>query len=323
MSCIEGQVRDMPEEQAAVTMSTTVAHGLPAHWQHFTECLQEALTQMEEDQFLVISIKETNRFVQFAAQGAGGMRVEATSNHYLSGRERLEAKEMRALVKLGWRPPTGNPEEATPQHDPYGSSNFFVDLANPIDFAHVAALAVRTLSEVFGSPYEGMLQYGVYDYKGNSFVLPALQIKRESRDPALKMGELADRLLDVLRDATGLADLEFGADGDVNIQSRGMPLEICLVGQPPMVRFFSPMLDGVKSSRKLLDALNHLNLKAGPTRYMLHGRTVIAVLDIPAWPMQVDHVVASLQRFTSATPSAAAWLEAKLQSAVSSSTQVH
>lgn len=323
MNRTEGPACDTLEEADAVSRTATANHSLPVHWQPFAVRLQDAFSRMEEDQFLVLSIKETNRFVQFAAQGAGGMRAEATSNHYLSGRERLGAEEVRQLAKLGWRPPTGSPEEATPQRDPNGSSNFFVDLANPIDFAHLAVMAIRTLSEVYGAPYEGMLQYAVYDYGGNSFALPALQIKRESTDPTLKLSELADRLLDMLRDATGLADLDFDSDGDVNIQARGMPLGICLVGQPPMVRFFSPILEEVKSSRKLLDGLNHLNLNAGPTRYMLHRRTVIAVLDIPAWPLQVDHVVASLERFTSTIPSASAWLEAKMRSTARSNTQVH
>ncbi len=307
----------------AVSNTTTVTQSLPAHWLAFSERLQDALSKMEEDQFLVLSIKEINRYIQFAAQGAGGMRAEATSNHYLSGRERLNEHETRALIKLGWRPPTGSPDEATPERDPSGSSNFFVDLANPIDFAQLVVLAIRTLSEVFGAPYEGLLQYAAYDYGGSSFALPDLQIKRECRDPALKMSVLADRLLDVLRDATGLTDLEFDSDGDVNIPARGMRFGICLLGQPPMVRFFSPMLEEVRSSRKLLEELNHLNLKGGPTRYILHRNTVIAVLDIPAWPLQADHVVASLERFVSATPSASAWLEAKLQSKTGSHTQIH
>lgn len=296
---------------------------LPAHWQAFGERLQAELIRMVEDQFLVITIKETNRFVQFAAQGAEGMRAEATSNHYLSGRERLDAKEMRALVKLGWRSPTGSPVEATPERDPKGSSNFFVDIANPIDFEQLAVLAIRSLSEVYGAPHEGFLQYAAFEYGGGSFALPALQIKRETRDPALKMGELADRLLDVLRDATDLDDLEYDGDGDVNFQVRGLPLGICLVGQPPMVRFFSPLLDEVKSSKRVLDALNHLNLKAGPIRYMLHKRTVIAVLDIPAWPLQVDHVAVSLERFTAAAPSAAAWLETNLHATNAAGKPVH
>lgn len=296
---------------------------LPAHWQAFGERLQTELSRMVEDQFLVITIKETNRFVQFAAQGAKGMRAEATSNHFLSGRERLDAKEMRALVKLGWHSPTGSPEEATPERDPNGSSNFFLDIAHPIDFEYLAALAIRSLSEVYGAPHEGFLQYAAFEYGGGSFALPALQIKRESTDPALKMGELADRLLSVLRDATGLDDLQYDSDGDVNFQTRGLPVGICLVGQPPMVRFFSPLMDEVKSSKKVLEALNHLNLKAGPIRYMLHKRTVIAMLDIPAWPLQVDHVVTSLERFTSAMASAAAWLETSVHSTSAAGKAIH
>jgi hypothetical protein len=126
---------------------------------------------MVEDQFLVITIKETNRFVQFAAQGAKGMRAEATSNHFLSGRERLDAKEMRALVKLGWHTPRAA-RKKPPERDPVGSSNFFLDIANPIDFEYLAALAIRSLSEVYGAPHDGFLQYSAFEYGGASFALP-------------------------------------------------------------------------------------------------------------------------------------------------------
>ena len=57
---------------------------LSVAWPPFTEKLAQALSMLEEDQFLIISVKNSNRYVQFSAQGSFGMRAETTSNSYLS-----------------------------------------------------------------------------------------------------------------------------------------------------------------------------------------------------------------------------------------------
>lgn len=297
---------------------------VPKHWWPFADRLLTALRNMKEDQFLVVSLKESNRFVQFAAQGAHGMRVEASSNHFLIGRERLDDKQVRALVRLGWRKPTGTPEQATPELDPDGSSNFFLDLPPPVDHFIVTNLTILTLAQMFGVPHEGFLQYEAFDYAGNSYALPDLQIKRQVRDPKLQMAELAKWLLGTLREATGLLDLEFDADGDVQLRSYGQAFFIQLVGQPPMVRFSAHLLENVRTTRKLLDHVNQLNVNGGPLRYIVHKGAVLAVLDIPAFPLQVEHVTASLERFASAMHGAAAWLQAEFApTVVVSGVQIH
>ena len=305
---------------ALMDSTDTPSHGktdddsgdVPKHWWPFADRLMTALRDMKEDQFLVLSLKESNRFVQFAAQGAHGMRVEATSNHFLSGRERLDDKQVRALVRLGWRKPTGTPEQSTPELDTDGSSNFFLDLPEPVDYFRVVDLAIHTLTQVFGVPHEGFLQYEAFDYAGNSYALPDLQLKHQVRDPKLQMAELADRLLDILQEATGLADLEFDADGDVQLRSYGRAFFIQLVGHPPMIRFFAPLLENVRTTRKLLDHVNLLNVNGGPLRYIAHKGALLGVLDIPAYPLQFEHVTASLERFASAVHGAAEWLQMEL-----------
>lgn len=305
---------DIVEQPIAFAENKEASSLLPQHWQPFATHLQAALAQMKEDQFLAISVKETNRFVQFAAQGAKGIRAEATSNHFLLGREKLDVKQTRTLAKLSWHKPTGTPEEATPERQPDGSCNFFVDSPTPVDVAHLASLAVRTLSEVFGAPHSGLLQYTAYDYAGNSLMLPDLQIKREQRDPALNMAELADRLLAVVRATTELPDLEFDSNGDILLSLQGKPLYIRLAGHPPMTRFFLPLMENVRTTRRLLDCLNQLNLSGGPSRYFIHKRNVCAVLDIPAWPLHADHVATSLARLSASMEGAAVWLMAELAS---------
>lgn len=51
-------------------------------WPHFARKFSVALKKLEEDQFLILSIKHSNQYIQFAAQGSLGMRAETTSNSY-------------------------------------------------------------------------------------------------------------------------------------------------------------------------------------------------------------------------------------------------
>ena len=152
--------------------NAAIDYKLKKHWQPFADRLQKALSKMQEGQFLVLTLKETNRFVQFAAQGALGMRVEATSNHFLASQDQLDSKKAAALVALGWNPPTGTPKQSTPECDPNGSPNFYLDIPNPIDFSKLAVMAIRTLSEVFGAAHDGLLQCTAYDCAGNAIALP-------------------------------------------------------------------------------------------------------------------------------------------------------
>ena len=78
---------------------------LSADWLAFENKLAEVLEVLEEDQFLVISTKRGWGYVQFAAQGSFGLRIEAVSNHYLPEDAQLDAAQLEALLALGWSPP--------------------------------------------------------------------------------------------------------------------------------------------------------------------------------------------------------------------------
>ncbi|PIW09503.1 MAG: hypothetical protein COW39_04670, partial [Comamonadaceae bacterium CG17_big_fil_post_rev_8_21_14_2_50_60_13] len=95
-------------------------------WPPFEQKLAAVLARLEEDQYLVISVKGTNRYVQFAGQGSFGMRVETTSNNYLSKPDQLDAEQVAALQQADWNDPTSDPDASAPENDPDGSPNFFV-----------------------------------------------------------------------------------------------------------------------------------------------------------------------------------------------------
>jgi hypothetical protein len=156
-------------------------------WQKLERGLVSALADLDEDDFIIVSSKRTNHFVQFVAQGSHGMRAEAVSNTYLDGSARLSRAASERLVALGWRAPTSgqDPGDVSPA-DIDGSSNFFVDATPPVPFAHLAQLGVASLREVYRVGHPGELQYDAGSTEDADVVLgfPALNLKRTNRATA-------------------------------------------------------------------------------------------------------------------------------------------
>lgn len=147
-------------------------------WIEFAAELETSLAALQEDEYLIVAIKRTNRFVQFSAQGAFGMRVEATSNFYLPERESLGEEEHAVLLALGWHPPTNLPDGLDLEgHKPDGSPNYFVDAAQPVPLDAIALLAVNTLVGVFGAEHPGSLEYTAFGEGGTSIRFPSLRIR--------------------------------------------------------------------------------------------------------------------------------------------------
>jgi hypothetical protein len=181
-----------PELDAPVTIASAsmAAPTTAAAWEQLTTRLGRALSVLEEDNFLILSVKGTGaelgedgrpgspRYVQFAGQGTFGLRAEAVSNAYLAGPEQLTEDQERHLERLGWSSPTCAP--GTPaRDDPDGSSNYYFDFGAPVPFAVVGALATRTLRDVHGAAHPGSLQYTAFTASGECILLPELGLMRE------------------------------------------------------------------------------------------------------------------------------------------------
>jgi hypothetical protein len=69
-------------------------------WPAFAENLGSALAAMTEDQYLILSKKESNQYIQYYAQGAWGMRIETISNYYRDEEELLSVADMGRLVAV-------------------------------------------------------------------------------------------------------------------------------------------------------------------------------------------------------------------------------
>jgi hypothetical protein len=147
-------------------------------WTDFGLRLMQVLGALDEDEYLIISLKGSNRFVQFAGQGGHGMRVETVSNFYLPENQQFGEAEHGELLKLGWNAPCNLPDQFG--HEPVGSPNYFLDLPQPVDVRQVAALAVSTLLGPLDADTPLALEYRSFAESGQGIRWPTLKLRRAS-----------------------------------------------------------------------------------------------------------------------------------------------
>lgn len=285
-------------QSKSMTNKLPPSRRLSVAWPPFAQKLAAVLGKLEEDQFLILSEKRTSQYVQFAAQGAFGMRAETASNEYLTKDKQLNKRQISTLIEDGWHAPTNAPECSTPKDDPDGSPNFFFDFPATMPFNRMAAVAVRTLAEVLRVPHPGYLAYDAFDTDGNAIPLPELGLKRASRSqPADQFAPLPQLLLETIKEMTGIDDLDFDGDGDIGIRYGTQSAFVRLMEKPPYVRIYSGFLENVEETPGLLARLNEFNSSTSHLRFFVLDGTIFAVSDVPAAPFESDHVTYSLQDF--------------------------
>lgn len=279
------------------TASRATSARLSRDWPLFASGLAAVLAAMREDQFLIISVKQSNRFIQFAAQGTFGMRAEIGSNAFLPKADHLSDEQIAALTEAGWHPPTGSPSEATPENDPDGSPNFFIDYATRIEPETIAKQAMLALAGILRVPHPGFLEYEAFEADKGDMVFPELGIKRLERGGEEDQGELAERLLAAVRDITGIEDLDYDQDGDIGIRFGSVSTLIRLVGSPAYVRFLAPLLREVRETPQLYARLNGINGSIGHMHLFYREGTICAISDMTAAPIYLAHLATALRHF--------------------------
>ena len=283
-------------KMAMTTIQATAAARRSKDWPRFEARLAETLTKLVEDQFLVVSVKQSNRYVQFSAQGSFGMRVETTSNHYLPRGQKLDRKQMSALKKLGWQVPTANPKQSTPERDPDGSPNFFIDIDSPVDAAAIARLAVTTLVDVLGVAHPGHLEYEAFDAPGGEVELAKLGLKRAVRNQ--ESGGEDAALLKLIREITGITTLKRDEDGDIGVRYGSTLVFARMLDEPRRVHLFSPLVREIAEGVEVQDRINRLNAGSDGIRYFWINGAIYAALDIPADPFSAREVASAYRHFS-------------------------
>ena len=278
--------------------ASTPSRGRSVAWPPFERKLADALEKLDEDQCLIVLVKHSNRFVQFAAQGSHGMRIETTSNSYLAKPDKLNGRQVATLLGAGWSRPTGSPTESTPENDPDGSPNFFVEFPIPVPFEAVASLCVRTFADILGVPHPGALEYSAFEIEGKDFALPELGLRlAKSASPAKGRKSVSKALLDALKEITGLKNLNFDRDGDIAIPYGSALTFVRLIDEPPYVHIYSPILREVEEDADILGRLNDMNAREPLMRFMLRNETVYATAALCAAPFVSEHLTQAFTHF--------------------------
>ncbi len=173
----EDKVKGAPRQRIKASLPSSEA------WAEFQHNLAAALEDLEEDEFLILTSKAEHYFVQFAGQGKRGMRAEAVSNAFIEPGARLLDSGRQEFSRLGWNPPTYIPAEC-PAEPADGSPNYYIDAGSPVPYLRLAALAVKTLRQIYCLRHPEGLMYRAFSKDGASIRFPLLKIQRQAATPA-------------------------------------------------------------------------------------------------------------------------------------------
>jgi hypothetical protein len=268
-------------------------------WQNVTNRMAEVLGCLEEGHYLSLEARGDSPYhpyyVQFAADGDEGFLVEAVSNRFLSGWQRLDATAEGRLRRLGWRPPTdiGDGPPNWWRCYPAGSST-----------TKMAELAVATLRKVFEVPRPVALVYRAFSRDGDEILLPTLGIEHRKRRPPLD-----ERVDAALREYLEIDEVIRDEDGDRPVRSGDAMVFVRVVADPGFVAVFSPALTEVTRRAALIEAVNDINRTIRGARAAVTDNAVLIAAEVYEQPALEGGVINALKAVSSLANSCAAQLQ--------------
>jgi len=156
----------------AEPLDSPKSNSIDEEWHHFADRLTAVLGSLHEHEFLILSEKKRNVYIQFASGGRAGLDVEAVSKQFFPD---LSKEGKMNLDELGWSPPTyilgPNGEQV-----PGGSCNYSIHPDN-MSSAALADLVVRTFCLVYHTRHPADLQYHSFRAPNTNIEFPALGLE--------------------------------------------------------------------------------------------------------------------------------------------------
>ncbi len=268
-------------------------------WPIFCEKLALALLALPERYVLILTLKNSNHFVQFLAQGVYGLRIETNSNAFLPADKQLDEIRKIRLIELGWLPPAEPSEQGALEPD--GSPHYHIDFDAPIDADSVARFVMQTLIDVLKvtRPYSS-LSYESFDEAGTSVILLGLGLSQTPKQENPEEGATNPAQQDLrsaVREITGIPALDYDQDGDLVVRYGELPIIITHHESAGTVSFFSPLVEDLEESTSLVSKINTVNISLGPLHLFLHENTLCARSVLPADPIVTSHLSKMLREF--------------------------
>ncbi|WP_205752642.1 T3SS (YopN, CesT) and YbjN peptide-binding chaperone 1 [Cryptosporangium phraense] len=290
----------LPEDPTTVDLGAKVE----AAWAELRTALAGALRELELGTQLTLTLDPTaggtgdaTYTVEFVMFDENLLHAEAVGNAALPPGHRLDRHAIADLVALGWSPP-GVVDGTT--------DNFGLQMPTS-DAGRLAAIAIRTLREVYGTPHPAFLTYSATALEGE-VELPPLGAARRvpgtgvasapaAHDPS---APLPDRVRAVVSEllARPVDELPVDADGDIAIRSGSAMVFVRITDDPPLVEVSSPVLTEVRATQRLYERLSALTKTLPVGRLYLEDDTVWAAVAVFGTDFQPTHLSTAIRVMT-------------------------
>lgn len=271
-------------------------------WWDFEEALADALRSLPVGAVLeltldpVASATEDARYsVVISVRESGLLIARAVSNTSLPEGYRLNRAAIAELIALGWSPPG---VELSSDKD-FGIS------AEQGEAARMAAIIVRTLSDIYGAPHPAFLVYVGRDPHGGELEVPPLGTARRltqlpRSDNAVDPLPLREQVRAVIAamQRTSSDQLLTDSDGNIGIPAGTAMVFVRVRDNPPLVDVFSPMLTEIPSSEPLYRRLSELTNAMPVGRLYYANGTVWGSVPVFGRSFQPSHLVLAVQVMT-------------------------
>jgi hypothetical protein len=273
-------------------------------WSELTSALGSALAGLPLGAQLTLTLDPTaggtgdaTYTVEFMVPDDDRLHAEAVGNAALPPGHRLDRHAIADLIALGWSPP-GVVEGTT---DSFG-------LETPIAEANrLAAVAARTLREVYGTPHPAFLTYSATALEGE-LDLPPLGAARRVPGGAVPAdagrddpdAPLDERVRIVVSELLSrpVDELPVDADGDIAIRSGSAMVFVRISDDPPLVEVSSPVLTEVTATQRLYERLSALTKTMPIGRLYLEDGTVWASVGVFGTDFQPTHLHTAIRVMT-------------------------
>lgn len=276
-----------------------------AAWGELRSALAGVLEHLELGAQLTLTLDPTaggtgdaTYTVEFVMFDENLLHAEAVGNAGLPPGHRLDRHAIADLVALGWSPP-GVVDGTT--------DNFGIQMPTS-DANRLAAIAIRTLREVYGTPHPAFLTYSATALEGEVEVLSLGAARRvpgggtpgsapAAHDPS---APLPDRVRAVVSEllARPVDELPVDADGDIAIRSGSAMVFVRITDDPPLIEVSSPVLTEVRATQRLYERLSALTKTLPVGRLYLEDDTVWASVGVFGTDFQPTHLSTAIRVMT-------------------------
>ncbi len=250
-----------------------------AVWRDYRSCLAEAFDALAADESLCIELRAEGvaPYVQ-ALRVADELLLEVSSNLVLDEQWQLDKHARKRLREMGF----GKPKQTMP--------NYWITLPmTHVDQA--ASLAVRALRDAFYILEPSFLDGIAWEPEP----VPQAQVVDAPATFPESPVHLEQLVEDTLAEVLGEVP-ERDRDGDFPIRFDHNVVFVGVHGEKAAIRLFSLMAQGVTDQDAALREVARLNRTVEGRKFLVIDTTVLAAVELTAWPFAPMHLKTMLAR---------------------------